>query len=385
LEEAVELPAAPGRSAEKEWANEHRGSISDSGMCDFSFAFSRMKIMRTNVLGKVSAVLAMVVLSGCYSDGHWRMPWQSTPFSTPAGATPGTVGAPRKPSEIASRNTSLASNRYADTAPAWSSPAPPASSNAANTNYNYPTTPYPTTTGAAQAGYAQNAGVPNTGASAYTAGNTGAPGAGTYGVPPSSAADTRNPYDNGGATAPGGSASDQGNPGSAPPTNGYAPAAAPANGYAPANAFPPSTVRAASGVDPSRYGTPSPDAGGGANGYSPPNAGAAGTGGYSPAPVGPTNTTPDATPYAPPSNTINNGPANGTVQPPVYRPGSVSEYRRANTIATPTDSGVMPASYTPTNAPATENNSSMPPTGSSYYTPPAGSNYPTTPAVGTRY
>ena len=77
--------------------------------------------MRTNVVRCVLITLTAVVLSGCYSDGHWTVPWKTSPFqsstqTTPV-ATPGTVGSPAKPSGIATssstNNTTAPSSGYA--------------------------------------------------------------------------------------------------------------------------------------------------------------------------------------------------------------------------------------------------------------------------------
>jgi hypothetical protein len=339
-----------------------------------------MKIMRIHVTWKLLGVLAMVALSGCYSEGRWRMPWQSSPFQAPDGAKPSTVGAPKKPSEIASRNSGPTANRYADNAPAWT-PGATANANPAGANINYPRTPYPENPAvAAQPGYNQN---------------PGAAPAGAYGTPPPNTADARNAYGYGGAPATGGSVYDRAAPAGAPPTDNYGVAGPPAgnsppvtgygptNNYAPANTFPPNPVHAASGVDPNRYNPGTPDAAANPGAYAPQNTVPAATPGYSPAPSVPANATPEASPYAPPNYPTNNAPNNGAGDSPAYRPGSVSDYRPTtpNLAAPPASSGVVPASYTPT-VPAAENN---PPAGGSYYTPATGNTATPPPPAGTSY
>ncbi len=137
--------------------------------------------MRTNVMRCVLAVSTAIVLSGCYSGGHWTMPWKTSPFSSTPSATPGIVGSPVKPSGIAANSkTNTLSNaplsNYASVA------TPPTVTPGSVVGSSYPTAApsasYPTMgNGYPSATAGGSPTTPSGYGPAYTASTAGVPGA----------------------------------------------------------------------------------------------------------------------------------------------------------------------------------------------------------------
>ncbi len=169
--------------------------------------------MRTNIARCVFMTLTAVVLSGCYSDGHWRMPWTSTsPFQsnsqTAPVATPGTVGTPTKPAGVAAGTTNTAtppSSGYGTTGSGTT--VPPVTSTGAPSSYSSPGSGYPPYSSPSSSA---SSSTPSGYGPAYTASAAGQPGygsspssyngaSGSYGSPSSTSAPpygTTNPYSN---------------------------------------------------------------------------------------------------------------------------------------------------------------------------------------------
>jgi hypothetical protein len=117
---------------------------------DLLLFFSKdTEAMRTNVARCVLMTLTAVVLSGCYSDGHWSMPWKTnSPFASSNQAapvaTPPAVGSPTKPSGMATgatNSTTPPSSGYGTSGSGTT--MPPVTSTGTPSSYGSPGTGYP--------------------------------------------------------------------------------------------------------------------------------------------------------------------------------------------------------------------------------------------------
>ena len=201
--------------------------------------------MRTNIARGVIVVFTAVMLSGCYSNGGWHMPGQSSPFQSGQSTSPGSVGAPVKPSGIAAAGSTAPTSGYPSPASGMTGPVVsqgvPASYNAAGTGYSTAPYSYPPTNGTTA-----STATPGYGGTPYTASRSGSPGYGasspgtaTNGYGPASTAPASpygntSPYSNP-AAAPSYGASPAGSYNSAP---SYNPAGNTAGGYGPSSTSP---------------------------------------------------------------------------------------------------------------------------------------------------